>query len=194
MVESTHALATTARCIVVDDQQGLADLFTEWVAEKWECETVYSGEAALEVIDSHTDIVLLDREMPGLSGKEVLRTIRDEEYSVQVMMVSGVEPDVDLIEYPIDDYLQKPVKRPRFQQKIEELLLRRTYHPQVQRYFTAVAKLDLLETTHSESELIGNDDYLALRATADTLRQESDATLGVRSDHVAEFSVAELDD
>lgn len=184
----------TVQCLVVDDEAGLADLYAEWVAEKWKCTAVYDGESALETIGPDTDIVLLDREMPGLSGEAVLQQLRADGYSVQVLMVSGIAPDVDLIEYPIDDYLHKPVKRPDLQQRIEELLMRRTYHPRIQRYFTVAAKLRLLEAARPAAALVEDDDYLSLRATADQLRQESEATLGARSDHVDEFTVAELDD
>jgi len=193
-MEPIPALNSTVNCLVVDDRRAMANLYAEWVGEKWGCRTAYGGEAAFEEIGPRTDIVLLDREMPVRAGEDVLRSIRDGGYDVQVVMVSGVEPDVDLIDYPIDDYLEKPVDRPTLQGKVEELLVRRTYHPTIQRYFVAVAKLELLEETQPESELVDDDDYLALRATADELRQESNATLGSRSDHVADFTVKESHD
>lgn len=184
----------TAKVLVVDDERPLADLFDEWVREKWTCETVYSGTEALDVVNEDVGLVLLDRQMPGKSGEEVLDELRNMDYSLQVMMVSGVEPDVDLVELPIDDYLQKPVDRVLLQEKIEELLLRRMYLPAVEKYFVCRAKLDVLENVKPPTELAESDEYLALKRQADKLRQAADATLGHMSDHVKEFHIGKADD
>ncbi len=74
--------------------------------------------------------------MPGMSGEAVLAEIREQiEFPLQVMMVSGVAPDFDVIDLPIDDYLRKPVERPTLQAKIEQVFFRRTYRQVVEEYF-----------------------------------------------------------
>lgn len=181
------SISSTARILVVDDDRLLGDLLGEWVREKWECDTVYDGREAMAKMNDGVDIVLLDRQMPGMSGEEVLEEIRNERFPAQVLMVSAVEPDFELLELPIDDYLQKPVTRPSLQAKIEELLLRRIYLPTVEKFFVCMAKLEVLETTKSPTELAENDRYLELRMKADELRQDAKATLGHMSDHVVEF-------
>lgn len=183
-----------ATVLVIDDDPLLADLLTEWVREKWDCRTVNDGDEALAVVDEAVDVVLLDRQMPGLPGEDVLRRIRENELPVQVLMVSGVEPDFDVIGLPFDDYLRKPVDRPSLQETIEGLLLRRTYHPAVQRFFVCTAKLELLQAAKTAAELSGDDRYLRLKAKADELRQAADATLGKRTEIVAEFHDVNADD
>jgi DNA-binding response OmpR family regulator len=49
--------------------------------------------------------------MPGLSGDEVLRELRDREVRTRVVMVTAVDPDLGVVEMPFDDYLCKPVAR-----------------------------------------------------------------------------------
>lgn len=49
--------------------------------------------------------------MPGLSGEEVLRAIREEGYDYRIEIVSPVTPAVDIMELGFDDYLTKPVNR-----------------------------------------------------------------------------------
>ncbi|MFB6267065.1 MAG: response regulator [Halodesulfurarchaeum sp.] len=183
-----------ATVLVVDDDPLLADLIAEWVREKWDCVTVNSGSRALEVVDEGVDIVLLDRQLGDTSGEAVLEEIRDRGLPTQVMIVSGVEPDVDIVELAIDDYVQKPVDRPTIQEKIEGLVLRRTYEPTVEQYFVCVAKLEVLEETQSPAALAADEMYLRLRAKADELRQDAAATLGARTSPVANFQGIELDD
>ena len=180
--------------LVVDDDPLLADLTGEWVREKWDCETVNDGTSALEVVGDGFDVVLLDRQMPGLRGEEVLAAIRERELPIQVLMVSGVEPGFDVVELPFDDYLRKPIDRPTLQEKVEALLLRRTYHPDIREFFASVAKLELLEASMPSAELVGDDRYLGLKARADELRQASDATLGEATELVAGLHDAKADD
>lgn len=194
MYGAPFAGSTTAEVLVVDDEPMLADLLAEWVAEKWNCHAVNGGHEALDRIDAEIDVVLLDRQMPDVNGDEVLATIREDQRPCQVMMVSAAEPDYDILDLPFDDYLQKPVKRPEIQQSVEQLLLRRTYHPDIQRFFTITRKVALLETCKPAAELAGNADYMALKGAADEIRQEADATLGSRTPHVEELVEIEAGD
>ncbi|MFB6353694.1 MAG: response regulator [Halobacteriales archaeon] len=185
---------TIAEVLVVDDEPMMADLLQEWVREKWRCEAVYNGSDALEIVSENIDVVLLDRQMPDFSGEEVLRELRTMGLDCQVMFISGVEPDPDVLELPFDDYLMKPVERPSLQEAIEALLIRRSYHPVVQEFFSAVAKIELLQDALSPRELADDERYLALRREADELRQTADATLGQRTQHVEEIYDVEADD
>lgn len=177
--------------LMVDDDEMLAGLFAEWVREKWDCTAVTSGADAVDAADGDTDVVLLDRQMPEMRGEEVLATIREEALSVQAMMVSGVEPGLEL---SIGDYLRKPVDRPTLQATIEGLLVRRTYHPVVQRFYNCARKLEILETSLSDEEPAGSEGYRRLKVRADELRQAADATLGKRSDHAATITDFGADD
>ncbi|MDY7082664.1 MAG: response regulator, partial [Halobacteria archaeon] len=58
--------------VVVDDEQAVADMYYEWLEGEYDVKKAYDGEEALEKIDQDTDLVLLDRRMPGMSGDEVL--------------------------------------------------------------------------------------------------------------------------
>lgn len=180
--------------LVVDDDEMLADLFAEWVEEKWHCRAVNSGRDAVEAADADTDVVLLDRQMPGMGGEEVLAALREAELDLQAMMISGVAPGLDLLELSIGDYLQKPVDRPTLQAAIEGLLIRRTYTPLVQRFYNCARKLEILEAAVGSEELAGSEAYVELKVTADELRQTADATLGKRSDHAAALSNFGADD
>jgi CheY-like chemotaxis protein len=78
-----------------------------------EVTTTYGAEEALATVDEQAplDVVLLDRHMPGRSGDDVLAALRDRELHTRVIMVTAIDPGLDVLELPFDDYLCKPVDR-----------------------------------------------------------------------------------
>lgn len=166
------------KVLVVDDDAMMADLVAEWVAEKWACEVRYSGPDAFDAMDASFDVLVSDRSMPELSGDDLARAVRDAGMTIPILLVSGDRPDFGVLDVPFNDYLVKPVDRPEVQAAIEELFLRRSYREPVQRFLDLVARLDVLETELPREALLGNDEYLGLKAKADELRQSVPATLG----------------
>ena len=65
--------------LVVDDHPLVADAVSQLLrSEGYEAATAYSGEAALAFVRDHAvDLVVLDVSMPGMSGLDVLRSLRD---------------------------------------------------------------------------------------------------------------------
>lgn len=92
-------------------------------------------------------------------------------------MVSGVNPDFDIIEMGFDDYLTKPVAKADLQDIVEQLLARNTYDQQLQEYFALVSKITALEAEKSQSKLDANQDYEALKEQAAKERDRLDALL-----------------
>lgn len=104
--------AADVRALIVDDEREVADAYALRLRGYCEVETAYGGEEALSVIrDSPVDIVLLDRHMPGLSGDDVLTELDERDFSGRVVMVTAVDPGVEVLDMPFDDYLCKPVDR-----------------------------------------------------------------------------------
>ena len=69
-----------------------------------------SGETACDVFASqHVDLVILDLNMPGMSGEETLTALRELDKTVKVVIASGNETEVSTPtgERP-DGYLKKP--------------------------------------------------------------------------------------
>jgi len=103
------------RILVVDDTpvnlKLLADLLT---AKGYSITTAASGPEALEKINGATpDIVLLDVMMPGMSGYDVCRKIRENPATAMlpVVMVTALDPGqerVKGIDAGADDFLSKP--------------------------------------------------------------------------------------
>jgi CheY-like chemotaxis protein len=105
--------ADTPRVLMVDDEKKVADAYALRLEGVADVTVAYGGREALEAIEEHTppDVVLLDRHMPGLSGDEVLDRLRERDVRTRVIMVTAIDPDLDVLDMPFDDYLSKPVER-----------------------------------------------------------------------------------
>lgn len=121
--------------------------------DEYAVKTATEGETALELIDDSVDVVLLDREMPGLSGDEVAAEIRDRDIDARIVLLTAVEPDVDIIELGIEDYLTKPVDEDALKDCIAELLEWEEYDDPMQDFFALSNKREvLLEQGDSDLE------------------------------------------
>jgi len=163
--------------LIVEDEPDLAELYSAWLDDQCIVRTAHDGEEALEQIDDDIDIVLLDRRMPGLSGDEVLDTIRDRGIDCRVAMVTAVEPDFDIVEMGFDDYLVKPVSADDLLERVDQLLLRSTYDEQLQELFALASKKAILKSQKTEAELRASEEYARLEDRLAVLRTQTDDTV-----------------
>lgn len=100
------------RILCVDDEPNmLRTLAVNLRARGYEVETAETGEAALEAARRDMpDAVLLDLGLPGLSGLEVIRSLRNAS-NVPIVVISARDDEVDKVEAldaGADDYVTKP--------------------------------------------------------------------------------------
>ncbi len=163
--------------LVVDDERDIADLYTTWLEMNHDVRTAYCGEEALEKADDEIDVVFLDRQMPDLSGDEVLERIRERGLDCRVVMVTAVDPDFDIVDMPFDDYLTKPVMREGLDGTVESMRDREEYTDTVQEYFALTAKKATLEAEKTPSELQNNEEYQAMVQRVDELADQADSAV-----------------
>jgi DNA-binding response OmpR family regulator len=101
------------RILVVEDQRLMADGIA--VGLRQEClavDVVYDGGAALERLGlNEYDVVVLDRDLPVVSGDEVCRALVDSEANTRILMLTAATAVVRRVEglaLGADDYLGKP--------------------------------------------------------------------------------------
>ena len=101
------------RLLLVEDEPGMAAALVRGLgAEGYVVDHAADGVAGLEAARFGAyDVVVLDIMLPGLSGYSLVRTLRDEENWVPVLLLSAKDCEHDVadgLDYGADDYLTKP--------------------------------------------------------------------------------------
>jgi len=113
--------------IVDDDPQIRRVLRTALVAQGYEIVDARNGEEALEKMrDDKVDLVILDMNMPGMSGLETCRIVRStSDVSIIMLTVRDAESDkVESLDAGADDYVTKPFGSPELLARIRAALRR----------------------------------------------------------------------
>ncbi|GIH89645.1 response regulator transcription factor [Planobispora siamensis] len=101
------------RVLVAEDERMLADSIAEGLrGEALAVDVAYDGEAAMERLRVHEyDVLVLDRDLPGVHGDEVCRAVVADGALVRVLMLTAagdVRSRVEGLSLGADDYLPKP--------------------------------------------------------------------------------------
>ena len=117
------------RVLVVEDEESFSEALSFMLRrEGYEVGVATDGPAALDEFDRHgADLVLLDLMLPGISGTEVCRTLRQRS-SVPIIMVTAKDGEVDKVvglELGADDYVTKPFSSRELVARIRAVLRRR---------------------------------------------------------------------
>lgn len=169
--------AARGTVLIVDDEPAVAEGHAERLRGRYDCRVATNGREGLTALDESVDVVLLDRRMPDLSGDEVLEEIRETGYDCRVAMITGVEPEVDVVEMGFDDYLTKPVTADRLEETVSSLLRRSECDERLQRYFALASKVAVLEAEHDRVDLAGDSRYAELCEELSELRSAVDESL-----------------
>ena len=101
--------------LIVDDQKPLVALLTSLLSEHYTIRVAFSGEEALQQLQARpVDMVLLDVELPGMSGYEVCREIRSSAdlKDIIVIFITGLGSSRDEeygLQLGADDYILKQI-------------------------------------------------------------------------------------
>ncbi len=99
--------------LIVDDEAGICVILDEYLTgQGYTVTTAMSGEEGLLTFDQQCpDIVLLDVRLPGVSGLDVLRTIRARGTTTRVIMMTAFDDEAtreEARQLGADAYLTKP--------------------------------------------------------------------------------------
>jgi len=121
------------RVLVVEDEESFSDALSFMLRkEGFEVGVAATGTDAVAQFDQQgADVVLLDLMLPGMSGTEVCRTLRQRS-AVPIIMVTAKDGEVDKVvglELGADDYVTKPFSSRELVARIRAVL-RRTGEPE----------------------------------------------------------------
>jgi two-component system response regulator HydG len=113
--------AQRPRLLIVDDDRAILTLIgTVALGEGFDVATTTDGSDALRQLRQRAaDLVLVDLRMPGVSGMDVLRHVRDVAPRCRVVLMSGyatIDSAVEAVKLGAMDYLTKPFDMQRLRQ------------------------------------------------------------------------------
>lgn len=104
-----------ARVLLVEDDEGLADLIGEYLGKNGlEIHWIKRGDGAIEKAhEISPDLLLLDVMLPGMDGFEICRELRARGSTLPIMMLTARDEDFDRVvglELGADEFIPKPVQ------------------------------------------------------------------------------------
>jgi DNA-binding LytR/AlgR family response regulator len=115
--------AGVMKALIVDDEPVARRVLREELELLPEVEVVAEAgdgkEALRKILDLRPDLVFLDLQMPGMSGFEVVRNLREPPFPVVVIVTAYDQHAIEAFETGAIDYLLKPVSETRLRQTVE---------------------------------------------------------------------------
>ena len=162
------------RLLIVEDEKELCDTIAKSLyAAGYEVDTCYDGDEALDyVLTEEYDLIVLDLNLPGRDGMDILRELRQDNDETKVIILSArsqIADKVEGLDAGANDYMEKPFHLQELEARIRSLTRRKFVQEDVCvrcgaiRFDTkkreAYAKDALLSLTRKESGIL---EYLLL--------------------------------
>lgn len=139
--------------MIIEDEPDISGLLVKILQEAgYETCQAFSGTEAELLLERHVpDLILLDLMLPGISGEELLGSIREQfQYDVPVLVLSAknsLGDKVALLKIGADDYITKPFEPEEVLARVQAALRRAGKNPQVPKSLTH-KKLSLFPEAH----------------------------------------------
>lgn len=116
-----------ANILVIDDERNVRTLIKRILEERGHLVVAVATaeEALVELRRQLFDLVILDLKLPGISGVELLKKMKQEGYEMPALIVSAITnaiPIVEAMKNGASDYISKPFPAQDLIKKVEELL------------------------------------------------------------------------
>lgn len=118
------------RLLIVEDEKKLCDTVAKSLYQSgYEVDTCYDGNKALDYIFSEDyDLIVLDLNLPGKDGMDILRELRETNEETKVLILSArsqIADKVEGLDAGANDYLEKPFHLQELEARIRSLTRRK---------------------------------------------------------------------
>ena len=156
----------------------------------YEVDTCYDGEEALAgILTENYDLVVLDLNLPGMDGMEILKELRQENEETKVLILSArgqIADKVEALDAGANDYMEKPFHLQELEARIRSLTRRKFVQKDVClesgeiKFDTvrreAYAKGEMVSLTRKENGIL---EYLLLNMGRPVSQEELMTSMGI---------------
>jgi DNA-binding response OmpR family regulator len=118
--------------IIEDEQELLQSMLTYLTSQDYRCEMAADYETASEkIIDSHFDCIILDISLPGGSGFDLVKLIKQLKKNEGIIIISansGLDNKLNGLKLGADDYLSKPFHLSELSARVHSVIRRRNFN------------------------------------------------------------------
>lgn len=191
----TSARSTETRVLIVDDELHARKVLATMLAEGGvQCKTAACAEEALRILDGEpVDAMLVDLQMPTMSGMELLIKLRPRYPAMAFLMATGVDDirvGIEAMKNGADDYLVKPLQLEVVIASLERALKKKRLEQEVENYRRHLEEMVGKRTEQLKSALLhiqrSYEDTLEALGAAIDLR---DSQTAGHSKRVAVYSI-----
>src|SRR5512136_1882115 len=126
------------KILIVDDEIGPRESLRMILKPNYNVFTVENGYAAIQMVKQiEPDIITLDLKMPGLSGIDALKEIREFAADVIVIIITGygtLQSAIEAIRYGVFDYISKPFNVPEIMAIIDKSVQRKKLNLKIKEF------------------------------------------------------------
>jgi response regulator RpfG family c-di-GMP phosphodiesterase len=165
---------TERTILLVDDEENIIKALVRlFRREGYRIFKAGCGREGLELLkENEISVIVSDQRMPEMTGDEVLETLRDRGYEGRVVMVTALDPGMDIVDMDFEQYVCKPIGRDELRTIVRQEILRAHYDDTLQDYLRLQSKVNALEDEHPSSALDADQEARALRTELDGLRDK----------------------
>ena len=118
------------RLLIVEDEKQICDMVAKSLYDAgYEVDTCYDGEEALEcILSEEYDLIVLDLNLPGMDGMEILKELRQKNEETKVIILSArgqIADKVEGLDAGANDYMEKPFHLQELEARIRSLTRRK---------------------------------------------------------------------
>ena len=118
------------RLLIVEDEKQICDTVAKSLyAAGYEVDTCYDGEEAFEcILAENYDLIVLDLNLPGMDGMEILKELRQRNEETKVLILSArgqIADKVEGLDAGANDYMEKPFHLQELEARIRSLTRRK---------------------------------------------------------------------
>lgn len=132
MINKTNCKGSdNVRLLVVEDEKALCESIAKGLRlDGYEVDMVFDGEEAMDIISAESyDLIILDLNLPGMDGLDILKNMRASDNETNVLILSargGLNDKIEGLDSGANDYLCKPFHFEELEARVRSLTRRRT--------------------------------------------------------------------